>query len=569
MLPSWDASLGLATRDTNVLNQMQTGYPRFFIHRTIKKLAGHIVERFGDIDRDGSSVDARSSTEREDGSKNKTLAMLFPCGKHVLQCAEFLKPQASTSRRVITLRLGLASECLELDWVDWAKAEFYAVLFPSDLFPLAKSFWQHTGFGVSSRYAEFCLEQICKLEVQAWMDFSSSEQLWKICANDVQNEAVDPRRKRLSGASVEGTTDQKTKYLLRQRISELASTSECHLDASDVYLFSSGMGAISTVAEALPAIKRSNESHAMVSYGFLYVDIFKVLSKVFGYETTLYGHVTASELDSLESQLEAGHRICALFCEFPGNPLLRSPDLHRVRQLADRYDFIIICDDTVGTFVNVDLMPYVDVVCTSLSKMFSGACNVLGGSVVLNPCGKYYQALRIVMATQFVDTFSPLDAVVMEANSRDFVSRMKRANASAEMVCEILEKHPAVAKIYYPKDSSTQELYDSCKRSGAGYGYLLSVQFVTPASAIRFFNALDVAKGPGFGMNFTLAAPYTLLAHYGEREWAAQYGVTEHLVRITVGLEVPDELAGKVKADRRSKRYWVVFKFDKVFTYGT
>lgn len=281
---------------------------------------------------------------------------------------------------------------------------------------------------------------------------------------------------------------------------------------------------------------------------FLYVDTFKVLSKVFGYETTLYGHTTVSELDSLESQLEAGHRICALFCEFPGNPLLQSPDLFRVRQLADKYDFIIICDDTVGTFVNIDLMPYADVVCTSLSKMFSGACNVLGGSVVLNPCGKYYQALRMVISTQFVDTFYPLDAIVMEANSRDFVSRMNRANASAEMVCEILKKHPAVAKIYYPKGSSTQKLYDSCKRSGAGYGYLLSVEFVTPASAIRFFNALDVAKGPSFGMNFTLAAPYTLFAHYGEREWAAQYGVTEHLVRITVGLEAPDELAGKIKA---------------------
>lgn len=219
-----------------------------------------------------------------------------------------------------------------------------------------------------------------------------------------------------------------------------------------------------------------------------------------------------------------------------------------MRTLADKYDFIIVCDDTVGTFVNVDVMAYVDVVCTSLSKMFSGACDVLGGSVVLNPRKKYYQDMHIAMSAHFRDIYFPLDAVIMEANSRDFVRRMHRANANADMICRILEKHSAVAKIYYPKGSPTQDFYDSCKRPGAGYGYLLSVEFVTPANAISFFNTLDVAKGPSFGMNFTLAGPYTLFAHYGEREWAARYGVTEHLVRITVGLEAPDELACKIKA---------------------
>ena len=53
----------------------------------------------------------------------------------------------------------------------------------------------------------------------------------------------------------------------------------------------------------------------------------------------------------------------------------------------------------------------------------------------------------------------------------------------------------------------------------------------------RFFDALAVAKGPSLGTNFTLACPYTLLAHYLETEWAETFGVEKELVRVSVGLE--------------------------------
>jgi cystathionine gamma-synthase len=87
---------------------------------------------------------------------------------------------------------------------------------------------------------------------------------------------------------------------------------------------------------------------------------------------TLYGHCSTTELDELELSLQGGQEILALFCEFPGNPLLNSPDMKYIRRLADQYDFVVVCDDTAGTSVNCDLLPYVDVVVTSLTKMFSG-----------------------------------------------------------------------------------------------------------------------------------------------------------------------------------------------------
>lgn len=65
---------------------------------------------------------------------------------------------------------------------------------------------------------------------------------------------------------------------------------------------------------------------------------------------------------------------------------------------------------------------------------------------------------------------------------------------------------------------------------------------------MAFFDALDVAKGPSLGTNFTLGCPYTLFAHYGERDWAAKYGVVEDLVRISVGLEDPYVLGRNIEA---------------------
>lgn len=53
--------------------------------------------------------------------------------------------------------------------------------------------------------------------------------------------------------------------------------------------------------------------------------------------------------------------------------------MQRIRTLADKYDFVVVCDDTVGTAVNVNVISYVDVLFTSLTKLFSGGCNVMGG----------------------------------------------------------------------------------------------------------------------------------------------------------------------------------------------
>ena len=118
---------------------------------------------------------------------------------------------------------------------------------------------------------------------------------------------------------------------------------------------------------------------------FPYTDTLKVLEK-WGPGCHFLGHGLDSSIDELETLLETERAqnpheppILALFTEFPSNPLLRSPDLERLRTLSDKYDFLVIVDDTIGNFVNVETLPFADIVVTSLTKIFSGDSNVMGG----------------------------------------------------------------------------------------------------------------------------------------------------------------------------------------------
>ena len=76
--------------------------------------------------------------------------------------------------------------------------------------------------------------------------------------------------------------------------------------------------------------------------------------------------------------LHPGQRIQILFCELPSNTKLWSPNLRRICSLDDEYGFIVACEGTVAAHINVDALPYMDVMMWSLTNTFSGSSNVIG-----------------------------------------------------------------------------------------------------------------------------------------------------------------------------------------------
>lgn len=169
-------------------------------------------------------------------------------------------------------------------------------------------------------------------------------------------------------------------------------------------------------------------------------------------------------------------------------------------------------------------------------------------SIVLNPKGRHYAALKSHMAT-YEDTYFDEDALFMERNSRDFAQRIRTVDDNTQAVCAFLRSRStaegapsAVIKdVFYPK-YMTPANYLRCKLPEGGYGGLFSLTFTSLAASKAFFDTLPCQKGPSLGTNFTLACPYTILAHYTELEWAAQYGIEEGIVRISVGMEEKDTL---------------------------
>lgn len=554
------------------MSKMKTGYPRFFIHLTIQQLQNEILKHHG-----------------HEGEK----VMLFPSQRTAQRCqAFFYKTNPNLSKASVRL-LHFQPPTHKAQAATIVLSSLSCVFFPADYASTAKQVWQHSGDGISSRRGQFCLQAL------------EDGLLLPVCeeVNEMQHDTYGrgPRRyaKNTSQSNIHFTVNGhgelptngvhdssqfieerfgrnlnpalaiKAKKAIKRRIAgcltentelddALAKSESCqqkiqqgnavpgdrfrNVSEDDVYLYPSGMSAIFNAHQAIMEVIQGDSGPLKsICFGFPYIDTLKVLEK-WGPGCLFYGNGVDSDLDDLERRLQNGERFAALFTEFPSNPLLKSPNLARIRSLADQYNFAVVVDETVGSYININVLAYVDVVVSSLTKIFSGDSNVMGGSAVLNTKGRLYGDLKNVLRHQYEDNYWAEDAVFMERNSRDFVSRIERINKNAEDMAEYLKKSELVEEVYYPKLNPSRNYYDACKTAEGGYGGLLSVTFRNKHHAPIFFDNLKVEKGPSLGTNFTLSCPFVLLAHYNELEWARSLGVDPDLVRISVGLEDSEEL---------------------------
>ncbi|KAJ1824754.1 Cystathionine gamma-synthase [Coemansia sp. S610] len=578
-LPTWQDNVDYELGAPRVLERMVSGYPRFFIAKPIQALVELVKDRF---------------------ALPNEAAMVFPSPACAERCIAFIYDQAPKQRsaeptyelpargqlRVVQyVAEPVDKRAAALDTIGGlfeSPIAIYCVLLPEDLFPLAKQYWQHTGSGISARLADYCLHiarvnEECEREVRPYSPASRGGSARRKIGYQAGSsippvQKADEARSHETGFEADAYMEERfgrncdprhaaeMKAVLRRRIAGALSAEEqkqgaqvergvAGLTSDDVYLVSTGMGAVYYAHLALLGMS----GRKSVCFGFPYTDTLKILEK-FGPGAYFLGQGEGSDYDELERILErhaeSQDPIQAIFAECPSNPLLKTADLSRLRALADRYAVALVVDETIGSFANVDVLSWADVVVSSLTKVFSGDSNVMGGSIVLNPNRPHYQPLRAAMSAVFEDLMWCEDAVFLERNSRDFMKRVPRINRNALAVAELLKASTKVAQVRYPK-FTTAENYARIMRSTseAGYGGLLSVEFVGGEGASRaFYDSLACCKGPSLGTNFTLASPYTILAHFTELEWAAKYGVHADLVRVSIGLEPLDELLAMFQA---------------------
>ncbi|KZN86860.1 Cystathionine gamma-synthase [Penicillium chrysogenum] len=534
-LPSWRENVGYEEGEDWVISKMKCGYPRFFVHPIIQKLAQEIVRRVGD--------------------PNLESATLFPSLKSARICHSFLLSKIP-AEKAYKARIVNFIPSLHTEAGSTVTSSLSCVIYPKEYASITKQVWQHSGNGISSRRGEFCLgaledgflvedkgfataesisqgpckgprryqsvngvrkgsvrESPPKSNTEDGRDYAQfiEERFGRNLSTSLANQAKLAVRKRIAGVL---TADAELPEALETASSEgrVAGISE-----EDVLLYPSGMSAIYNAHQTLLATRGDLPS---ICFGFPYTDTLKILQK-WGPGCVFYGHGSSEDLEDLESRLKAGERFLGLFTEAPGNPLLKAPDLKRIRALADQYGFAVVVDETISNFLNINVLHLADIVVSSLTKIFSGDSNVMGGSAVLNPHAQYYAALKETYNRDYEDTCWAEDAVFLERNS--------------------------LKEVHYPKYSPTRPLYDSLRNANGGYGGLFSVTFHSTAEAIAFFDTIEVLKGPSLGTNFTLSSPYVLLAHYGELDWARSFDVDPDLVRISVGLEDVHDLRSRVQ----------------------
>jgi cystathionine gamma-synthase len=428
-------------------------------------------------------------------AKKPESAIVFPSLAAAWRCADYVKRRTGTSCR--------------LESYGWGSLT--VVLLDETAYDTAWKYWQHSGEIVSSRLAETALA----------------------------DAPLDP-------ASV--AAGEEATRILRDRIAALYPGAA----PDDVFLFSSGMGAISAVYRALTS-RRPAEPTVQVE--FPYLDSFK-LQEQFGSGVIDLTVTASGGVAELDSHFAAGGKAAAVFTEVPSNPLLRTADLPGIAAILKREGVPLVIDDTVATPVNVEPFRFADVATSSLTKLFSGVGDVAAGSVVLHPASPFYEELKAALPAE--ESASPLfarDAVVLEQNSRHFAERVEATNENALALVEWLETRPEVASLWHPS-RECRESYEAVMRQEEGFGGLVSIELHGGESAAAaFYDALEISKGPSLGTNFSLVSPYTLLAHYHELDWAAERGAPRNLIRIWVGLEDPEDLE-----DRFARAFAAILK---------
>jgi cystathionine gamma-synthase len=331
--------------------------------------------------------------------------------------------------------------------------------------------------------------------------------------------------------------DDGVRQALRRQLALLYDCSE-----SDVFLAPSGMAAM---FEALQAVLARTPGQPTVQLGFPYVDTLKLQQKL-GASSILL-HRLAS-LPAKLSQLLERERLAACFCEIPGNPLLGSADLRDLSPLLRRHRVPLVADDVVATPVNVDLSLHADLIATSLTKFLVGTCDAMGGAVICNPKSPLYGELKPILEAQHEELLWGEDALVLAEQARGFPERMERHNASGLTIAERLRQHPAIERVWYPKWEFS-EAYEAVRRPSGGWGALITfLPKNAELNSPRIYDQLAVCKGPSLGTVFTLACPFTLLAHYTELDWAESCGVSRYLIRLSVGLEEPEVIWARLSA---------------------
>ncbi|MBR1584926.1 MAG: PLP-dependent transferase [Clostridia bacterium] len=300
------------------------------------------------------------------------------------------------------------------------------------------------------------------------------------------------------------------------------------------FAFASGMAAITAV---LSLLKSGDE---VIISSNVYGGTFRVLDKVFLPFGLKYKIVDTSDLAQVEEGI--GTQTRAILIESPANPLLTVTDLAGVSAIARKHGILSIVDNTFMTpYLQRPLELGADIVLHSATKYLGGHSDLVAGLVVVKDEALAKRLAFLQNATGGV--LGPFDSFLLIRGIKTLAVRMDRHVENAEKAARFLQAHPAVKHIYYP-GLPNSEGYAINRRQARNGGAMISFELYENYDIRAFFKALRLialAESLG-GVESLVCHPATMTHASIPKEIRDQVGITEGLIRLSVGIENSDDL---------------------------
>ncbi len=313
-------------------------------------------------------------------------------------------------------------------------------------------------------------------------------------------------------------------------------------DGYDCTCYATGMAAIQAVLQAT----LNAGDHAVVS-DVAYGGTYRLCTKIYRRYGVEFSFVNTASPEAVEMAIKENTRL--VFTETPANPTLKLTDIEAVSAITRAKGIPHAVDNTFLTpFYQKPLDLGADLSIHSTTKYFDGHNATVGGAVVAKT-EQLDESIRFVQNATGV-IMSPMVAWLTLQGTKTLSVRMERQSANARAVAEFLEGHPKVERVSYPGLDSFDQ-HDLAKSQASGFGAMLwfEVEGGLPAGK-RLMDSVELCTlAENLGSVETLITHPVTMTHADVEEAERQrVGITDGLVRLSVGLEDAEDLIADLKA---------------------
>lgn len=300
------------------------------------------------------------------------------------------------------------------------------------------------------------------------------------------------------------------------------------------YVFSSGMAAIDSVFRLL----RPGD-HTILSQA-VYGGVFRLTTQLLVHFGLEFSYVDTSCVEKVVAAIRPHTKM--FYVETPTNPTMNVTDIAAVAQLARQRNITVAVDNTfLSPYLQQPISLGAHIVVHSMTKYLNGHSDCTGGAVILT---RPEDAERIYFIQRSAGTgLAPMDCFLVSRGVKTLAVRMQRHNENGMAVARFLESHPKVKRVIYPGLTSHPQ-HEVAKRQQRGFGAMLSFDLGSLAAARKLLDHVRLCSlAESLGGVETLISHPALMTHASvPADVRQQIGITDGLVRISVGIEDVEDL---------------------------